>query len=299
MDILTGTPESQGVSSEAVLAFVDALEARDLQIISLVLLRGGQKIAQLCRAPYEQDGLRLLFSLSKSFTGIGMGIAIDQGLLSLDDAVISFFPDKLPEDLSDNLRAMTVRHLLTMSCGNRDDIYPLVYPERDWVRAFLAQHFPCAPGSFYRYNTHASYMLSAIVERVTGGNFYAFVKEHLLGPLDIAESSWEVCRQGVTAGGMGLGLSTESVARFGQMLLGGGVYGGRRIVSQRYVALATSAQIDKGSQEKPSRSEAYSTSTARVAFTATARLGSCAMCRRGTVSSWRSTRRKTRWTPAR
>ena len=136
------TPESQGISPSAIIELVDEFERRDLQVTSFVLLRNGNKIAEFCKPPYEMDCIQLWFSVTKSFTGIGAGIACDKGLLNLDDYVVSFFPDKIPSKVSENLAKIRVRHLLSMTSGIHDNTYGLLYPQDDWVKAFLAQDFP-------------------------------------------------------------------------------------------------------------------------------------------------------------
>ena len=129
-------PESQGVSSSAIIALVDEFERRELQITSFILLRNGYKIAELCKSPYEIDCIQLWFSVTKSFTGIGVGIACDKGLLGLDDYMVSFFPDKLPEIVPGNLAKMRVRHLLSMTSGIHDNTYELFTRKRIGLRRF-------------------------------------------------------------------------------------------------------------------------------------------------------------------
>ncbi len=243
-------PENQGVSSSAIGGFIDACEAQNLQVSTFMLIAGGKAVAQFWKRPYEKDCVQLLYSLTKSFTAAGVGIASDKGLLSLDDPVISFFPDKLPACISNNLRNMRVKHLLSMTCGIHDNTYGELYPHADWVKAFLAQDFPHEPGTYFRYSTHASHMLSAIVHKAAGENFYDFLKEHLFAPLGIEQSTWEFCGQGIAAGGMGLGLTTESIAKFGQMLLSKGVFGGTRVLSEAYVDAMTAMQADESVTEK-------------------------------------------------
>lgn len=244
------TPESQGISSNAIIELVNEFEQRDYQVTSFMLLRNGHRIAEFCKPPYDIKSLQLWFSVTKSFTGISIGIACDKGLLTLDDIVISFFQDKLPMNISDNLAKMRVRHLLSMTSGIHDNTYELLYSQNDWVKAFLAQDFPHEPGTYYRYSTHSSHMLAAIVERVTGKSFYDFVKANLFKPLEICESTWEKDSQGITAGGMGLGLTIESVAKFAQMILNKGVYNGKRIVSEEYLSSAMKKQTNNREQEK-------------------------------------------------
>ena len=170
--------------------YIDELE-RHTDIIGLIILQNGEEVVRFCKKPYNIDELRLLFSLSKSFTGIGVGIANDLGIISLDDLVVSYFPDKLPPLISENLSRLKIEHLLTMSCGIHENTYPELYIQDDWVNAFLTQDFVHEPGTFYRYSTHATYMLSAIVERASGQSFYSFLKQYLLEPMEISNSSRE------------------------------------------------------------------------------------------------------------
>ncbi|WP_248928049.1 serine hydrolase domain-containing protein [Paenibacillus hamazuiensis] len=247
MQIKKDIPENHGLSSQAVLDFFAHIEHLGLKVGSFMLLQNGKATARFCRKPYREDGVQLLFSLSKSFTSIAAGIARDSGLLDLNDKVISFFPDKLPERISDNLEKMTVHHLLSMNTGHHENIYGAVAKEEDWVKAFLSLDVRREPGSFYLYNTHATYMVSAIIERVAGQSLVDFLMPRLFEPLGIPRPSWETCPKGTIAGGMGLSLATESIAKFGQMLLDKGMYDGRRIVSESYIELATRKQSDNRS----------------------------------------------------
>lgn len=237
-------PESQGISSAALWHMLDVLEEHDLQVTGMKLLVNSCNIFEFCKKPYESEGRQLWYSVTKAFTGIGIGIACDKGLLSLDDAVISFFPEKLPKTISVNLRNMQIRHLLSMTGGIHENTYADLYPQEDWIQAFLAQDFPHKPGTYFRYSTHASHMLAAIAEKVTGVSFLHFIRENLLLPLGIDEVSWEVCTQGVTCGGMGLSLSREAVTRFGYMLLHEGCYMDKRIVSRQYLSQALTEQAN-------------------------------------------------------
>jgi len=244
------------VTPASVSRFIDETE-RNADIIGLALWQNGQELVRFCKKPYQLEEPRLLFSLSKSFTSIGVGIAADLGILSLEDFVVSYFPDKCPPMISENLASLKVRHLLTMSCGIHENTYAELYVQDDWMKAFLAQDFVHVPGTHYRYSTHATYMLSAIVERAAHQSFYDFLKQHLLLPLEIENSSWEYCTQGITAGSMGLSVPLDAIAKFGQLLLDRGRYGGRQIVSAAYIEAATTPQISKGVSEKPSRSAGY------------------------------------------
>jgi len=242
--------DSHGLASRFLLEFFEQVERLKLDVNSFMLLQDGEVVAQFWRKPYRRECPQLLYSLSKSFTSIAVGIAWDNGYLDLNDPVISFFPERVPERISTNLEKMTVHHLLSMNAGHHDNIYSQVIGEEDWVKAFLSLEVEHEPGSYYRYSTPSTYMLSAILERVTGQNLVDFLMPRLFGPLGIPRPIWETCPMGVTAGGMGLSLPTESIAAFGQMLLGKGVYKGKRIVSESYIELATTEQSDNRPSSK-------------------------------------------------
>ncbi len=250
-------PENQGVSSSAIWTMLDELEQQELEVTSMMLVVNGYCILNYCRKPYKPACRQLWFSTTKAFTGIGVGIACDLGLFSLDDFVISFFPDKLPETISENLSKMRVRHLLSMTSGIHENTYAQLFPQEDWVKAFLAQEFSHEPGTYYRYSTHASHMLAAIVEKTSGLSFFDFVKANLVIPLGATDMTWEVCKQGITCGGMGLGLTPEAVVRFGYMLLNRGIYKGKRIVSEKYLSMALTEQSDNRKLETKRHKNGY------------------------------------------
>ncbi|MFB9328335.1 serine hydrolase domain-containing protein [Paenibacillus aurantiacus] len=244
MAIITDIPENHRLSSKALVDFFTRMEQLKLNVNSFMLLQDGKATAQFWRPPYRKERPQLLFSLSKSVTAIAVGIAWDNGLLDLDDKVISFFSDKLPKIVSPNLARMTVHHLLSMNAGHHDNIYAAVANEQDWIKTYLSLPVEYEPGSHYRYSTHSTYMLSAIIKRATGQNMFEFLMPRLFEPLAITKPLWETCPMGITAGGMGLSLSTEDVAKFGLLLMNRGTFEGKRIVSERFIQLATTEQSD-------------------------------------------------------
>ena len=163
----------------------------------------------------------MLFSLSKSFTSTAVGLAIADGKLKLDDPVLGFFPDEAPAEPSANLKAMRIRDLLTMSTGHHDeDVRDFPYTgDESVVKNFLARPVSHKPGTFFFYNTPASYMLSAIVQKVTGQAVVDYLKPRLFDPLGIENPTWDASKQGVSLGGFGLNVRTEDIARFGQLYL--------------------------------------------------------------------------------
>lgn len=245
------TPEAQGVSSGGVLAFLDAVEAESLNLHSLMVVRRGHVVAEGWWSPYEAQNRHTLYSLSKSFTSTAVGLAIGEGRFSLDDRVVDFFPNELPEEISDNLGAMRVRHLLSMSTGHETDALAglgvgVLDSDVDWAELALAQPVPFAPGTHFLYNNAAPYLLSAIVQRTTGQTMFEYLTPRLFAPLGIAGADWEVSPQGVVSGRSGLRVRTEDLTRFGVLYLNDGVWGGQRLLPEGWVQEATRAQIATG-----------------------------------------------------
>ena len=144
--------------------------------------------------------------------------------------VISFFPDKLPDKISDNLAALKVKHLLTMSVGNEKEPTHAVVETEDWVRTFLAQSITHEPGTVFLYNSVATYMCSAIVQKLTGQTVIDYLTPRLFAPLGISGMTWETCPRGINTGGWGLSIPTEGLAKFGQLYLQKGRWNGQQIL---------------------------------------------------------------------
>lgn len=255
----TGEPEAQGVSSRAVLDWVGAVE-RDVNALhSFVLVRHGKIVAEGWWSPYEKDRPHMLYSLSKSFTSTAIGIAADEGRLSLDDKVISFFPDQAPAQPSENLARMRVRDLLCMGSGNHNDtLKPMKEgTEADWIKVFFAQPVEHEPGTHFCYNTGATYMLSAILQKTTGQDLLAFLTPRLLEPLEIRGATWEVSPQGIRTGGYGLKVRTRDIASLGQLYLQKGAWNGKRLLSEQWVSLASSKQISNGDKPDSDWAQGY------------------------------------------
>ncbi len=252
-------PEREGISSDAIISWVNEVGKLD-SLNSFMLLRNGRVIAEGWWNPYRPEVPHQLFSLSKSFTSLAVGFARAEGLLKLDDPVTGFFPEKLPRDLDERFRRMTVRHLLTMSTGHDrcalDYLVPIA-EDGDWVAAFFRTPLSYEPGSRFVYNSGASYLLSAIVTRVTGRELQAYLRPRLLNPLGFAPRRWEKCPRGIDLGGWGFNLTTEEIARFAQMLLDGGKWRGRQLVPPDYLRMATSFQIDNSGNDQPDWKQGY------------------------------------------
>lgn len=258
-ELKTGSPEAAGVSSLAILEFIDAVERDVNDLHSFVLVRHGKVISEGWWAPYEKESPHMLYSLSKSFTSTAIGMAIDEGLLSLDDKVISFFPNRVPGDASQNLTDMRIRDLLCMGTGNHNDtLRPMQNGTApDWIKVFLKQPVEHEPGTHFRYNTGATYMLSAILQDVTGKRLLEYLTPRLFDPLGIENPTWETSAQGIDTGGYGLKVKTRDIAKLGQLYLQKGRWNGKRLLSEAWVAAASSKQISNGDNPNSDWKQGY------------------------------------------
>ncbi|MEK0316752.1 serine hydrolase domain-containing protein [Cohnella sp. 56] len=251
------TPAAQGLSPQAVIGFLDAIRDRQLELHSFMLLRRGEVVAEGSWAPYRPDYPHMLFSLSKSFTSTAIGFAVTEGLLSLNDPVISFFPDDVPETISDHLAAMQIRHLLMMGTGHAADVTGSLRQDDNWVRAFLQQSVEYAPGTHFAYNSAATYMLAAVLAKVTGQTLLEFLKPRLFMPLGLSEGTWETCPQGIATGGWGLNLAIEDIAKFGQFYLQRGQWEGKQLLPASWIDEATSFRISNGDDKASDWAQGY------------------------------------------
>ena len=216
-DLPRSAPEAQGVSSPAVLDFVAASDKLIDSLHSVMIVRHGEVVAEGWWAPYRPETRHQLYSLSKSFTSTAVGMAIADGKLSLDDEVLKLFPGDAPANPSANLKSMRISDLLRMNTGHQTE--PPRKADEAWTKTFLAHPVPFKPGSHFQYNTSATYMLSAAVQKATGQTLLEYLKPKLFDPLGIENPTWETSPQGISAGGYGLSVRTEDIAKFGQLYL--------------------------------------------------------------------------------
>ncbi len=229
---------------------------------SLMVLRHGTVVAEDWWHPYRPDEPHTMFSVSKSFTATAVGLAVAEGLLTTDDRVIELLPDDAPDDPSGHLAVMTVRDLLTMTSGHGTDtmnftLRNLHVPGDGWARDILAAPVTHVPGTHFVYNTGATYLLSAILHRLTGERLLDYLTPRLLAPLGITGATWEQCPRGIDVGGFGLRLTTEDLAAFGQLLLQRGTWEGRELVPAAWVDEMTAAQVPNGPDENPDWERGY------------------------------------------
>jgi CubicO group peptidase (beta-lactamase class C family) len=237
------TPEQQGISSAAVRDFIETADKQINTLHSFMLVRHGHVIAEAWWKPESAEKRHVMWSLSKSFTSTAIGLAAAEGKLTLDDPVLKFFPNEAPAEASENLKAMRVRDLLSMSGGH--EVEPKFgFDTGPSVKGFLAHPVTHKPGTFFRYNTPGTYMLSAILTKATGQTVIDYLKPRLFEPLGIENPVWDASTEGYSLGGYGLHIRTEDIAKFGQLYLQRGKWNGQQLLSEKWIDEATSKHVD-------------------------------------------------------
>ena len=241
-----------------VQASLSKPEMQQVIMHNIMVVKDGKVVYEKNLDPeWPADRPQHVFSASKTFTALACGIAVDDGLLSVDDKVIDFFPDKLPARVSKKLKALTIKDLLTMQCGHKTDptwdtmaAYDSVSmeislkPGVDIAKAFLNHRFVYKPGTYFCYNSLCTYMVSAIVQKVEGKNILDLLDERVFAPLSIERPEWDMDEEGVCCGGWGLHLKIEDMAKLGQLLLQKGEWNGKQLVSAEWVEEQTRKHID-------------------------------------------------------
>ena len=233
------SPEEAGVRAQWVQDMVGAYARRGLRIHSFLLVRGGRVYAEGYYSPYHPAQYQTVYSLSKSFTSVAMGLAEEEGILSLDERVLDLFAQEAQGiQAGPELQSLTLRHLLRMSTGQPEERW-----EGDFVRTFLGVPFVDMPGKTFRYNTMATYMCAAALHR-RGVDLETYLQEKLFTPMGISGMHWMRTEAGICAGGFGLSILPEVIAKFGVLILQDGVWEGRQLLPRAYLRAATSKQID-------------------------------------------------------
>ena len=234
------SPESVGVRSEAIEWLLDQLESGFTEPHGLMIMRHGKICAEGWWNPYAPGIRHGLQSHTKTYAATAVGIAYTEGLLDLNERIIDIFPEYAPERPSENLKKLTVHHVLSMGCGM--DSMPK--PTKDWIREFLATPVDHEPGTTYMYNSMGSTLLGAIVRKKSGLGLEEYLKPRLFDKIgiDCSNHKWIYMPDGMEVGGGGLFATTEDNLRLMKLYADGGVWNGTRILAEDYVRRAVTCQ---------------------------------------------------------
>lgn len=236
-------PEHTGIPSHCIENFIRRLQRQDVPMHSLLLYRRDRLIAEGYYAPYGPDTLHRMFSISKSFTSIAIGLLAEEGKLSLDDTIVSYFPDKLPETLHPWIASMTIRNMLMMRTCHASTTYKADM-KKDWVESFFTVPPTHPAGKIFHYDTSAAHTLCALAERLSGMPMLDYLKMKL-APLGLSQESYMLTDPfGVSMGGSGLVATPMDLLKFAYLVAHQGVVEGRQLLSSAYLNEATSHLTD-------------------------------------------------------
>lgn len=225
--------------------FIEA--ATPMRVLAVRVSQHGEEIA---RHDWEPVCRRNIYSASKSVTSAAVGLAVKEGLLSLDEKLTDAFCEDLPAEVGENLKKATVRDLLTMLLGQEEGSLmgkdrPYI-EEDDWVRYALSKPFVYEPGTHFVYNNVGPYLAGILVQRRSGCDLISYLMPRLFKPLGIKRPSWECDPLGNTFGPGGLFLSIEDLHKIGLLYLQNGSWNGKQILTEDWVKQSMSKQAENG-----------------------------------------------------
>lgn len=228
-----------GIDPRHVTDFLRQLElARRVNIHSLMIVADGRVICDAAAPGYRSRPWHLMHSMSKTVTGLAVGMLCDEGRLSPDDLLADIFRSRTELRIGGKFRRLRVRHLLDMSSGvSFSDFASVVAP--DWLDAFFSSDFKFEPGEGFEYNSMNSYVLGMVVRQISGQSLSDYLRPRLFEPLHIRDFFWERNPQGYEKGGWGLYLRAEDLCKLGMLLLDRGVFEGKRVISERWISEMT------------------------------------------------------------
>ena len=235
-----------------VSAFFDSLLAYPkTDIHSVIVMRHGKVVGEMYPAPFRPEYKHTQFSCSKTFVAAAVGIAIDEKLLKLNDRLVTFFPKQLPPIVGWRLKSITVKDLLTMQSGFVVNTQ-IRNNSLEWIKAYLAHPMNADPGKLFQYDSMDTYLLSAIVQKVTGMTVLDYLKQKVFRHMNIQDVNWEQSPEGINTGGWGLYIQPESLAKFGQLLLQRGQWHSRQLIPAKWVEAMMGVQV-----KSPNKGDSY------------------------------------------
>lgn len=242
--------------ASAVNSFFQKNLEKQNEIIALEVFQDGELLVRTAPQPYSCSDKSELYSLSKSFTSIAVGLAVAEGYLTVDDYITSFFEQELPHEISENLASMQIKHLLSMNTGHEKCVMSSIVANSRGIAGFFDEPIVYPPGTHFVYNTGASVLLSVIVTKLTGQSLLDYLTPRLFVPLAITNVTWEDYN-GYSLGGTGLCLSCDDIAKFGLLCLNNGIYNGKQLVPKSWIELATAFHSDNSTNGTPDWQAGY------------------------------------------
>ncbi len=245
------------VSKAALNHFVAQFTPNEDEFHTFALYQKDTCLVRIAVDPYKITDKREIYSLSKSFASTCIGILVTDGVISVEDRIVDLFADDCPEVVSENLAKMKLRHVLSMNSGHAECVMPKMSHAENPVKAFLNEKVVYEPGTHFTYNTGATCLLGCLVTKLTGMSLLDFATERLFMPLGIDNIRWGATDSGISESGCGIHVTVDDIIKLGQLYYNGGVWNGKRILSEAWIKEATSPISDNSNNGTPDWQAGY------------------------------------------
>ncbi len=237
------SPESVGISSEAVLDFVEYLESCNLSMHSILMMRGNALFAEMYYAPFDQDKTHRMYSVTKSFVSVAIGLLEEDGLISLDDCIVDYFPEKIDGETHPWLKAQTIRDMLKMSTVGGPE-YWFTASDRDRSHLYLNSKTHRPSNTLWEYDSPGSQLMCSLVEKLTGKSLFDYLNERIFCHLGCFKTAKMLkCPGGDTWGDSAMICTPRDLLAFARFVMNKGVWQGKRLMNEEYLTTATSPQV--------------------------------------------------------
>lgn len=242
MKLMNVTPESVGISSEVIYKYINKLQNREVNFHSFLMMKNGKICAEGYCPPYTENKLQRMYSISKTFTSMAVGLMIGEGKINLNDKIVDFFPEYIPQNPHKWLQNMTIEDVLKMSTVFTETKHH--WKGGPWVESYLNCPVTHPAGTVFIYDTAGTHTLCAIVEKLSGKPMLEYMRDKLLDPIGFSENAWCIKgTDGYSWGGSGVMATLRDLAKFAYVVMHEGKFDGKQLIPAEYVKKATTCQI--------------------------------------------------------
>lgn len=242
------TPEQAGIPSKVISNFLDILENCEARTHGLLFMKDGKIFAEGYYKPFNKDFCHRMYSQTKSFVGVAIGLLEEEGKLKLNDKIIDYFPEKIDGELPEYLSEQTIEHMLTMTTVGEPSWW-FAAKDKDRVHQYFNEKREKeknkVPGTLWEYDSAGSQVLCALVEKLSGKTLLEYLKEKLFNEMGVFKTA-KILKtpSGESWGDSGMICRLRDVAAFGQFVMNYGVWNGKRLMNENYLKRATSKIVD-------------------------------------------------------
>ena len=239
------TPEEAGISSRYVSDFIASLQRRGLHMHSVLLMKGERLFGEYYWAPFHRNFCHRMYSQTKSYVGVAIGLLEEEGKLSLQDTIASHFPEKIDRELPEYLARQTIREMLTMHTSCQCPNW-FINPDPDRTHLYLNEAAVTRPsGTYFEYDSAGSQVLSSLVEKLSGQSLFDYLNDRIFRKLGTFQTATILkTRNGDSWGDSALVCTSRDMASFARFVMNYGAWQGEQLLNEAYLRAATTPQVD-------------------------------------------------------